>query len=76
MLGAFYWGYDLSMIPLGILTDRFALGRLNIGGALLSLALLTIVTPLAAAHSLWLTLCLRFAMGVFSVSLQVACDNR
>lgn len=67
MLGAFFWGYQLMQIPQGVLIDRFALAYLNVGWSLLVMSLLTLLTPLAAGHSLWMTVCNRFLMGLVSV---------
>lgn len=67
VLGAFYWSYTVASVPLGFLTDKYDWGRQNVGVALLLMALLTLATPLAVGHSLWLTLCSRVAMGLVSV---------
>ena len=50
ILGAFYYGYILTQIPGGMLSERIG-GKWLFGGGLLVTSILTMFTPLAAYHS-------------------------
>lgn len=67
VLSAFAAGYFLTLVPLGALADRYGMARWIIGAPVLASSLLTLATPAAAAHSVEMVLCLRFAMGFISV---------
>lgn len=44
ILGAFFWGYVITHIPGGILSEKFG-GKYTLGLGILSTAIFTIVTP-------------------------------
>lgn len=67
VLGASSCGYIITLVPLGALSDRYGLSRWIIGVPMLVESILTIATPAAAAHSVEMTMCLRFVMGFLSV---------
>ncbi|KAL1117414.1 hypothetical protein AAG570_004740 [Ranatra chinensis] len=63
ILSAFYWGYVITHIPGGLLADRFG-GKQTLGLGILTTAILTLLTPLAArAGSNWM-IAIRFLEGL------------
>lgn len=44
ILGAFFWGYVITHIPGGILSEKFG-GKYTLGLGILSTAIFTIITP-------------------------------
>ena len=50
ILGAFFYGNLVTLIPGGILSERLG-GKWLFGGGLLMMSILTMFTPLAAYHS-------------------------
>lgn len=63
VLSAFYIGYIAFMLPAGWLSQRFG-GRRAIGVAVIAWSICTILTPIAARHSLAALIAVRIAMGV------------
>ncbi|XP_046627975.1 putative inorganic phosphate cotransporter [Neodiprion virginianus] len=49
ILSSFYWGYLITSVPGGILADRFG-GKYILGIAVLSTAVLTLLTPLVVKY--------------------------
>lgn len=66
LLGAYFWGYAITSIPNGILTDKFGYAKANIGWVFFVCAILTALMPIAA-ESLTICLVLRFVLGFVSV---------
>ncbi|XP_068904982.1 sialin-like isoform X1 [Tenebrio molitor] len=63
ILGCFFWGYLLTQIPGGRLSELFGPKRI-IGGGLLTASLLTILTPLASYSNYYCLLVIRVVLGV------------
>lgn len=63
ILSAFYWGYVITHIPGGLLAERFG-GKQTLGLGILSTALLTLLTPLAARHGPNWMITVRFLEGL------------
>jgi ACS family sodium-dependent inorganic phosphate cotransporter len=63
ILGCFFWGYLLTQIPGGRLSELFGPKRI-IGGGLLTASLLTILTPLASYSNYYCLLVVRVVLGV------------
>lgn len=63
ILSSFYWGYVLTHLPGGLLAERFG-GKQTLGLGILSTAILTCLTPIAArAGAHWL-IAVRFVEGL------------
>ncbi|XP_065339063.1 sialin-like [Cloeon dipterum] len=60
--GSFYWGYVLSMVPGGMLADRYG-AKLIYGGSNLVCSLMAFFVPSAARWSLNALLFVRFSQG-------------
>lgn len=67
LIGAFFWGYFITTLPGGILSEWFG-GRCVVGFALLLSGLLTAVTPIAAEISFWAVYSVRVITGLLNVS--------
>lgn len=70
ILSAFYWGYVLTHLPGGLLAEKFG-GKQTLGLGILSTAVLTCLTPLAArAGAHWL-IAVRFVEGLGEVPIYM-----
>lgn len=74
MLGAYFWGYALTSIPVGVLTDKYSFAKANIGYSFLASVVLTVVAPYAST-SLLATITLRFLMGLASGGIVPAVNK-
>lgn len=74
MLGAYFWGYALTSIPVGVLTDKYSFAKANIGYSFAVSVLLTVVAPWSAS-SLLCTIVLRFLMGLASGGIVPAINK-
>ena len=68
ILSSFFWGYVITHIPGGILAEKFG-GKYALGLGILSTAIFTLLTPLAATYggAGWL-IAVRFLEGLGEVS--------
>lgn len=66
LLGCFFWGYALTPLPSGVLSDKFG-GRRLVGYSFVVCCVLEALTPVATA-SFWVSVAVRFLIGFFSVS--------
>lgn len=55
ILGAFFWGYVLTHVPGGILSEKFG-GKYTLGLGILSTAIFTIITPVTIHAGEWIDL--------------------
>lgn len=67
LLGAFFWGYFITTLPGGALSELFG-GRRVVGISLGLSGLLTALTPLAAEWSFWAVYAVRVITGLLGVS--------
>lgn len=70
ILGAYFYGYAISSIPLGILVDKFGYSSATIFWGFVLAILMTLAVPLSADYYVLLVF-LRFGVGFFSVSFIV-----
>ncbi|XP_037025020.1 sialin-like [Bradysia coprophila] len=70
LLGSFFWGYAITPLPSGVLSDKFG-GRRLVGYSFLISCILEAVTPVASA-SFWVSFMVRFLIGFFSGTLYPA----
>lgn len=70
ILSSFYYGYVLTHIPGGILSQKFG-GKYTLGLGFLSTALLTLLTPTVAHYGPVAMIVLRFMEGVGEVSFVI-----
>lgn len=68
LLGSFFWGYTITPIPSGMLSDKFG-GRRLVGYSFLISCILEALTPVASAW-FWVSVLIRFFIGFFSVRLK------
>lgn len=66
LLGSFFWGYTITPLPSGVLSDKFG-GRRLVGYGFVICCVLEALTPVASA-SFWVSVAVRFLIGFFSVS--------
>lgn len=68
ILSSFFWGYVITHLPGGMLAEKFG-GKYALGLGILSTAIFTLLTPLAAIHggAGWL-IAVRFIEGLGEVS--------
>ncbi|KAK7105272.1 sialin-like [Littorina saxatilis] len=64
VLAAFFYGYILSQLPGGFLSNRFG-GKYLYGGGILMTAILTLLTPVFTTWSIYLLISARVLEGVF-----------
>lgn len=62
-----YVGYTIMQIPCGVIADLYG-GKYIIGLSILFSAICTLLSPLAAYHSQYTFIAVRFIMGFLSVS--------
>ena len=67
VLSAFFFGYVLTQIPGGWLSERIG-GRWIYGIGIVMTAVLTLLTPVVAYISVWLLIAVRVLEGFFEVS--------
>lgn len=72
LLSAFFWGYMLSQIPGGVLSQRLGGSRL-LAGALLTTSFITLLLPACALYGGWKAV---FANRVLQGFLQVSGSRR
>lgn len=65
-MGAYFWGYFITTLPGGVLSELFG-GRRVVGYALGFSGLLTALTPLVAEWSFWAVYVMRVATGLLGV---------
>ena len=63
LLGAFYWGYMVTQVPAGQLSERFG-GKYVYGVSMGVAAMATLLTPLAARAHVGLLIALRVVIGL------------
>ena len=63
ILGGFYWGYVITMVPGGMLSEKFG-GKYLFGGGIFASSLLALLSPLAAETHWILFLVLRIFQGL------------
>jgi ACS family sodium-dependent inorganic phosphate cotransporter len=63
ILGYFFWGYVLTQIPGGRLSETFG-SKIIIGIGVLTASLLTILTPISSYMNYYCLLFVRFALGI------------
>ncbi|XP_076438651.1 sialin-like [Babylonia areolata] len=64
VLASFFYGYILSQLPGGFLSNRFG-GKYFFGGGILLTALLTLLTPVFTTWSIYLLISARVCEGLF-----------
>ncbi|XP_014102201.1 sialin [Bactrocera oleae] len=74
LLGAYFYGYMITSLPAGMLAENFG-GKPVAGWSCLGVAVLTALTPLAAAWDKWAVFVLRFLIGFFSGVIYPCCHN-
>lgn len=67
MLGSYFWGYLVTTLPAGVLSETYG-GRAVIGWSMAASAVLTALIPISAAFSYWAVFVLRFLTGVAGVN--------
>jgi MFS family permease len=67
VLGSFYWSYIVTLVPGGMLAERYGTKGVY-GGANLLLGLTTLLTPMVAKFSFTLLICIRLLQGLAAVS--------
>lgn len=70
LLGSFFYGYFLTNYLGGRLADRLG-GRLIYGVGVVLTALLTLISPLAARHSIFAFVFVRILEGMTEVNLDI-----
>ena len=68
ILGAFFYGYLITQIPGGWLSDKYG-GKWVYGIGMLICAIMTVLTPIAARTSYYLLVAARVIEGLGQVSL-------
>ncbi|XP_059475931.1 sialin-like [Neocloeon triangulifer] len=63
VLGSFYWSYIVSLVPGGMLAERYGT-KIVYGGANLVLGITTLATPVAARLNFWLLISIRLIQGL------------
>lgn len=71
ILSSFFWGYVITHLPGGLLAEKFG-GKYALGLGILSTAIFTLLTPLAATEggAGWL-IAVRFLEGLGEVSSHI-----
>ena len=69
MLSSFFYGYIITQLPGGFLALKFG-GKNLFGLGILSTAVFTLLTPVAARASVALLVILRVLIGLCEVSVQ------
>lgn len=70
ILSAFYYGYIVTHVPGGLLAQRFG-GKHTLGLGILSTAILTLLTPLAAKQGAVVLSIVRFLEGLGEVNQRI-----
>lgn len=70
LLGAYFWGYLVTQLPGGLLSEWFG-GRHVIGYALALSGVATCLVPISATVSFWLVFVVRVMTGALGVSQLV-----
>jgi MFS family permease len=68
VLGSFYWSYIVTLVPGGMLAERYGTKSVY-GGANLMLGLTALLTPLASKFSFTLLICIRLLQGLAAVGI-------
>lgn len=69
ILSAFYYGYIITHVPGGVLSQKFG-GKQTFGLGIFSTAVFTLLTPIVAEDTgAWGIIVLRFLMGLGEVGL-------
>ena len=67
VLSAFFYGYTGSQIVGGWLANKYG-GKYPFGFGILATSILTLLTPVAAAKSIYLLVAIRFLEGIVGVT--------